>query len=116
VAVILVVAVDRIFATIVITKAEARQSGDSIPISYSLAWPANRYNVPGIRQYVGKKGWGGTFWADVGALASYRGDGNWHYFGGYRYLNLEYDTGSGSSQFGVDLDYTGPMFGASYRM
>jgi hypothetical protein len=50
------------------------------------------------------------------ALASYRGDGNWQYFGGYRYLNLEYDTGSGSSQFGVDLDYTGPMFGASYRM
>jgi hypothetical protein len=84
VAVILVVAVDRIFATIVITKAEARQSGDSIPISYSLAWPAN--------------------------------DGNWQYFGGYRYLNLEYDRGSGSSQFGVDLDYTGPMFGASYRM
>jgi hypothetical protein len=50
------------------------------------------------------------------ALASYRGDGNWQYFGGYRYLNLEYDRGSGSSQFGVDLDYTGPMFGASYRM
>ncbi|MFZ9038954.1 MAG: hypothetical protein ACO3DT_12935 [Gammaproteobacteria bacterium] len=78
-------------------------------------------------QYVGQKGWGGTFWADVGdgsdssseqlmALASYRGDGNWQYFGGYRYINLEYDTGSGSSQFGVDLDYTGPMFGASYRM
>jgi hypothetical protein len=70
---------------------------------------------------------GGSFWADVGdgsdssseqlmALASYRGDGNWQYFGGYRYLNLEYDRGSGSSQFGVDLDYTGPMFGASYRM
>jgi hypothetical protein len=50
------------------------------------------------------------------ALATYRGESNWRFIGGYRYLNLEYDTGSGSSRFGVDLDYTGPMFGASYRM
>ena len=50
------------------------------------------------------------------ALASYRGSGNWQYFGGYRYLNLEYDKGSGGTGFGVDLDYSGPMFGAAYRM
>ena len=78
-------------------------------------------------QYGGERGWGSTFWLDVGdgsdssseqfmALASYRSDGNWQFFGGYRYLNLEYETGSGSSKFGVDLDYNGPMFGASYRM
>ena len=78
-------------------------------------------------QYGGRKGWGGTFWFDVGdgadssseqflALASYRGDSNWQFYGGYRYLNLDYETGSGSSKFGVDLDFEGPMFGASYRM
>jgi len=78
-------------------------------------------------QYGGRKGWGSTFWVDVGdgsdssseqfmALATYRGDGNWQFYGGYRYLNLEYETGSGTSEFAVDLDYTGPMFGASYRM
>jgi hypothetical protein len=78
-------------------------------------------------QYGGRKGWGSTIWLDVGdgsdssseqfmALASYRGDSNWQYFGGYHYLNLEFETGFGTSRFGVDLDYTGPMFGASYRM
>jgi hypothetical protein len=78
-------------------------------------------------QYGSDRGWGSTFWLDVGdgsdssseqfmALASYRGDGNWQYFGGYRYLNLEFDTGSDGTGFGIDLDYTGPMFGANYRM
>ena len=78
-------------------------------------------------QYGGRRGWGGSLWIDTGdgsdssseqftALASYRGDGNWQFFGGYRYLNLEFDRGSGSTRFGVDLDYSGPMFGASYRM
>ena len=74
-------------------------------------------------QYGGRKGWGSMFWVDVGdgsdssseqfvALANYRGDGHWRYFAGYRYLNLEYET----SKFEIDLDYSGPMFGASYRM
>lgn len=78
-------------------------------------------------QYGGDKGWGSSFWVDVGdgsdssskqfmALATYRDDGNWRFFGGYRYYNLKYETGSGSSEFDVDLDYTGPLFGASYRM
>ena len=78
-------------------------------------------------QYGGSKGWGSSFWVDVGdgsdssseqfmAIASYRGDSDWKFYGGYRYLNLEYDTGSGTSKFEVDLDYTGPMFGAAYRM
>jgi hypothetical protein len=66
-------------------------------------------------QYGGQRGWGGSLWIDTGdgsdssseqvmALASYRGDGNWQFFGGYRYLNLEFDTGSGNTAFGVDLD------------
>jgi len=78
-------------------------------------------------QYGGRKGWGSSFWVDVGdgsdssseqfmALATYRGDSNWKFFGGYRHLNLEYETGSGTSKFAVDLDYSGPMFGAAYRM
>jgi hypothetical protein len=77
-------------------------------------------------QYGGRKGWGSSFWLDVGdgsdssseqfmALASYRGD-SWQFFGGYRYLNLEYEAGSDTSKFGVDLDYTGPMFAAVYRL
>jgi hypothetical protein len=67
------------------------------------------------------------FWLDVGdgsdssskrflALATYQNDTNWRFYGGYRYLNLEYETGSGLSKFAIDLDYTGPMFGVSYRM
>jgi hypothetical protein len=84
--------------------------------------------VIGLRlQYGGRKGWGSSFWLDFGdgpdsnsrqfiAGATYRSNSNWHYFGGFRYLNLEYDTGSGTSKFDVDLDYSGPIFGASYRM
>jgi len=78
-------------------------------------------------QYGGREGWGSSFWVDVGdgsdssseqfmALATYRGDSNWRFFGGYRYYNLEYETGSGTSKFEADLDYTGPIFGAAYRM
>ena len=78
-------------------------------------------------QYGGDKGWGSSFWIDVGdgsdsnskqfmALASFRGDSNWRFIGGYRYLNLEYETGSGTSTFDIDLDYSGPLFAASYRM
>jgi hypothetical protein len=78
-------------------------------------------------QHTGQKGWGSTFWVDVGdgsdssskqflALATYQSNTNWKFYGGYRYLNLEYETGSGISKFAVDLDYTGPMFGVSYRM
>ena len=78
-------------------------------------------------QYGGDKGWGSSFWVDVGdgsdssseqfmALATYRSDSNWRFFGGYRYYNLEDETGSGTSKFEADLDYTGPIFGASYRM
>lgn len=83
--------------------------------------------VLGLRlQYGGRKGWSGTFWADVGdgsdssslqfmALATYRGDSNWIFSGGYRYYNLEYETGSGTSRLDLDLDFTGPIFGVSYR-
>ena len=84
--------------------------------------------VVGLRlQFGDRKGWGGTLWADVGdgsdssseqfmALASYRGDSAWQFFGGYRFLNLEFDKGSESRGFGIDIDYSGPMFGASYRL
>ena len=34
----------------------------------------------------------------------------------YRYLNLDYQSGSGAQRFEIDLDYTGPMLGVSYRM
>lgn len=78
-------------------------------------------------QYGGDKGWGSSFWVDVGdgsdssseqfmALASYRGNSNWRFIGGYRFVNLEYETGSGASTFDIDLDYSGPLFAASYRM
>jgi hypothetical protein len=78
-------------------------------------------------QHSGQKRWGSMFWIDFGdgsesrsnqflALATYQSDSNWKIYGGYRYLNLEYETGTGKSKFAVDLDYTGPMFGVSYRM
>ena len=84
--------------------------------------------VVGLRlQFGNRKGWGGTLWADVGdgsnsnseqlmALASYRGDSRWQFYGGYRYLNLEFDKGSGLDRFAIDIDYSGPMFGAAYRL
>ncbi len=72
-----------------------------------------------------RNGWGSSVWLDVGdgsdsssyqglALANYSSS-DWKFFGGWRVLHLEYDTGSGSSKFAVDLDYNGPMAGVSYR-
>ena len=72
-----------------------------------------------------RNGWGSSVWLDVGdgsdsssyqglALATYSSNA-WKYFGGWRVLHLEYDTGSGSSKFAVDLDYNGPMAGVAYR-
>lgn len=73
-----------------------------------------------------RNGWGSMVWLDVGdgsdsssyqamALVNYSTDSNWKFYAGWRLLNLEYETGSGDSTFGVDLDYSGPMAGASYR-
>jgi hypothetical protein len=72
-----------------------------------------------------RNGWGSSVWLDVGdgsdsssyqglALATYSSNA-WKFFGGWRVLHLEYDTGSGESKFAVDLDYNGPMGGVSYR-
>ena len=72
-----------------------------------------------------RNGWGSSVWLDVGdgsdsssyqglATASYFSNG-WRFYGGWRILHLEYDTGSGASKFGVDLDYNGPMGGVAYR-
>ena len=72
-----------------------------------------------------RNGWGSNVWLDVGdgsdsssyqvlAMANYTSSA-WKFFGGWRLLHLEYDTGSGTSKFAVDLDYKGPMAGVSYR-
>ncbi|MFB3059388.1 MAG: outer membrane protein [Gammaproteobacteria bacterium] len=74
-----------------------------------------------------QNGWSSKVWIDVGegsdsssyqlmAFVGYQKSDSWKLFGGYRYLNLEYEKGSGTSRFGVDLDYSGPMFGATYRL
>ena len=74
-----------------------------------------------------RNGWGSMLWLDLGegsgsssyqALAMVRygmGNSGWKLYGGYRLLHLEFDTGSGDSRFGVDLDYQGPMLGAAYK-
>jgi hypothetical protein len=72
-----------------------------------------------------RNGWGSSVWLDVGdgsdsssyqglAIANYTANA-WRFFGGWRLLHLEYETGSGTSKFGVDLDYNGPVGGVSYR-
>ena len=72
-----------------------------------------------------QNGWGSMLWLDIGegsdsnsyqalAMVNYSVS-DWRFHGGYRILNLEYDNGSDSDTFAVDLDYTGPMLGASYR-
>ena len=74
-----------------------------------------------------QNGWNSTAWIDAGegsdsssyqlmAFVGYQKSDSWKLFGGYRYLHYEYEKGSGTSRFGVDLDYSGPMFGASYRL
>jgi opacity protein-like surface antigen len=74
-----------------------------------------------------QNGWGSTVWIDAGegsdsssyqlmAFVGYQKSDSWKLFGGYRYLHYEYEKGSGTSRFGVDLDYSGPMFGVSYQL
>jgi hypothetical protein len=72
-----------------------------------------------------RNGWGSTVWLDVGDgsdSSSYQGavmanysSSAWKFFGGWRLLHLEYETGSDTSKFAIDLDYNGPMAGVAYR-
>jgi hypothetical protein len=72
-----------------------------------------------------RNGWGSTVWLDVaegsdsssyqGAVMANYSSSAWKFFGGWRVLHLDYDTGSGTSKFAVDLDYKGPMAGVAYR-
>lgn len=83
--------------------------------------------VVGLRlQYGSTEGWIGSLRLDGGdgsdsssrqllALVGYQSDSNWVFFGGYRYLNIDVEDG-GDNGFGIDIDYQGPMFGASYRL
>ena len=83
--------------------------------------------VIGIRfQYDHDNGWGASFWADIGegsdsssyqliGLVNYSLTSNIRVFGGYRYYQMDYETGSGSNTFELDLDYSGPMVGVGYR-
>ncbi len=83
--------------------------------------------VLGVRvQYGHDDGWGLSGWADVGAgsdsrsyqfagFVNYRFENNIKLFGGYRIFIIDYETGSGSSRFEIDVDYAGPMLGVSYR-
>ena len=77
-------------------------------------------------QYGHNNGWGVSALADVCdgsdsssyqlmGIVSYRFKNNIRVFGGYRLYNLEYTGDTGGRRFDVDLDYTGPMFGVSYR-
>ena len=83
--------------------------------------------VVGVRaQYGGSSGWGVSGWADVGkgsdsssyqlaGFVNYRFENNVRLFGGYRHLSFEWEDGSGASRVELDLDYSGPMLGVSYR-
>jgi hypothetical protein len=77
-------------------------------------------------QYGHENGWGVSAWADIGdgsdsssyqlmGIVSYRFKNNIRVFGGYRLHHLEYTSDIGGRRFDVDLDYTGPMLGVSYR-
>ncbi len=83
--------------------------------------------VVGLRlQWGGTEGWIGSLRIDAGdgsdssseqliALVGYQSESDWVFFGGYRYLNIDVEDG-GDNDFGIDIDYQGPMFGASYRL
>ena len=77
-------------------------------------------------QYTHDNNWGATLWTDIGegsdsssyqilGLVNYRFENNISVFGGYRYYHMEYETGSGTNAFELDLDYSGPMIGLGYR-
>ena len=77
-------------------------------------------------QYGHDNGWGASAWADIGdgsdsssfqlaAIVSYLFKNNIRVFGGYRQYSFEYTSDSGGRRFELDLDYSGPMFGVSYR-
>lgn len=38
----------------------------------------------------------------------------WHFSGGWRWLDYDYETGSGTSRFAYDVTLSGPFFGATY--
>ena len=83
--------------------------------------------VVGIRaQYGGSRGWGARGWADVGqgrdsssyqlaGFVNYRFENKVNVFGGYRHLHFEYEDTKGANPIKLDLDYSGPMLGVSYR-
>jgi len=73
-------------------------------------------------RYGQEVGWGVSAWADIGEGAdsssyqlagtlSYKFDNNIKVFAGYRYYHFEYERG----RRGIDLDYSGPILGVSYR-
>jgi hypothetical protein len=77
-------------------------------------------------QYGHNNGWGVSAWADIGegsdsssyqlaCFVSYRFKNNIRVFGVYRQYSFEYSGVSGANRFELDLDYSGPMLGASYR-
>ena len=77
-------------------------------------------------QYGHNNGWGVSAWADIGdgsdsssyqliGIVSYRFKNNIRVLGGYRQHSFEYTVVSGGRRFDLDLDYTGPMLGVSYR-
>lgn len=83
--------------------------------------------VIGVRaQYGHNNGWGISGWADIGegsdsssfqlaGFVSYRFKNNIRIFGGYRQYSFEYTGVSRANRFELDLDYSGPMLGVSYR-
>lgn len=83
--------------------------------------------VVGVRaRYGGDRGWGVSGWADVGmgsdsssfqlaGFVNYRFDNNVRLFGGYRHLAFKYETGSGTSFVELDLAFSGPMLGVSFK-
>ncbi len=83
--------------------------------------------VVGVRaKYGGSSGWGASGWADIGkgsdsssyqlaGFVNYRFENNVRLFGGYRHLSFKWEDGSGASRIELDLEYSGPMLGVSYR-
>jgi len=77
-------------------------------------------------QYGYDNGWGVSAWADIGdgsdsssfqlaGFVSYRFKNNIRVIGGYRLYHIENTGDSGGRRFDLDLDYTGPLLGVSYR-
>ncbi len=68
----------------------------------------------GLRGDIGGFGVGSTFAWQAMATVRWQAKDNIHVVGGYRYINMDYENGSGASLFKYDMAMSGPGVGVAF--